>query len=674
MKIAEYLQNDIGALPKRIGIGIDLGSRQAKAVLINKDEFYTAIGPTGYFLKKTGKKLVDSLLEQSGLKEEDIEFIVVTGYGRISLSFENTPFRSVTEIACHGKGAHHLAEGVRTIIDIGGQDSKVISIDPEDGHVVDFVMNDKCAAGTGRFLEKMAAILGLDVTEIGEISLKSEQPSTVNSTCVVFAESEVVAKRAKGESVADLAAGIHYSVAVRIRSMLSRVGIKSNVLFTGGVSNNIGVKHVFEKNFDIRISETKLDTVYAGALGAAIFAISYAEKGIKNAEESEDGFLIDISDYEKAVARAHENFTNKSNGTKSYVASTCSYTPLEVLAAADVSHIRLLHKGSGEEVAAGETITQSMQCDFHKSILGSFMLENPEYKAIDRLYTFYSCSCMRKTMEAVDELYVQTDVFNVQRRHDDPKSKEYLRDEIIAFKENLEELTNEKISEEKIEYMAEQYNKARKLIREIAEYRKLDHPIINSTQFQKIVEGYYTLSIDDLLSELGKVLVILKASKQYGKTGKRKLRFMISGGIVATGDDKVVKILEKDMKQNVVVEDNCTGIKPLGIDVKPEGEDIYARLSESYLGKAPCARMFKPEQVVRNALKLAQEYDVDGVILYYLKFCPCYSLLEKLYNDIFKAAGIPVFIFSGDYSTGDEGQLKTRLEAFAEMLSEMKGI
>lgn len=145
-----------------------------------------------------------------------MDFIVGTGYGRIALRFDEVPSRIVTEISCHGMGAHYLGEDIHTIIDIGGQDSKAIKIDSENGKVIDFVMNDKCAAGTGRFLEKAAGILGFGVEELGQTALQSENPIDISSTCVVFAESEIISIRAKNSNVADLAAGIHKSVAKRV--------------------------------------------------------------------------------------------------------------------------------------------------------------------------------------------------------------------------------------------------------------------------------------------------------------------------------------------------------------------------------------------------------------------------------------------------------------------------
>lgn len=673
MRFEDFLQeNAQSEIPEKTVVGIDIGSRQAKAVLLHGKEFYTALIPTGFVMKQTAEELLGILLSESGLKREDIEYIVVTGYGRVNLSFKDVPYRPVTEIACHGRGAHFLGENIHTIIDIGGQDSKVIKIDSADGKVLDFAMNDKCAAGTGRFLEKIANVLGYDVKEIGEASLEAQVAAPINSTCVVFAESEVVAARAKGEPATNLAAGIHKSVAKRVSGLLGKIGIESNVLFTGGVSNNIGMKKAFEELLQIKIADSKLNTVYAGALGAAVYAAEYAQKGLQAARASEDGsgFELDMSSFRKAVEKAHDEFVNKSSGKKAYVAYACSYTPIEVLAAANVSYIRLLHRGTPDEVIAGETLTQSMLCDFTKSVVGGFIKKTPEFNAIEKLYTFYTCACMRNTIEAIGRKYVPTAIFNLPRKRKEESAKGFLATEIRAFKEDLENLTGEKIDDGLVREKTEAYNQAKRLIFEIAEYRKGAVPLLSSRDFQDIVKGYYVLPVDVLLKELQKLKQQLKTAVRPA-SGK-KLRLMLSGGIIADGDNKITQILENELGASIVAEDNCTGIKPLSFQIKAEGGDIYENLAEAYLGKAPCARMYQIQDMVQYSVNLAKEYDVDGIVLYYLKFCPCYSMVEKVYSEAFKEAGIPLIILSGDYSVGDEGQFKTRLEAFTEMLEEKR--
>ncbi|HWR28471.1 MAG TPA: acyl-CoA dehydratase activase [Negativicutes bacterium] len=260
-------------------VGIDIGSRAAKAVLLNKGEIFTAIIPSGISSQESAKEVLEELFEKSGLSLDDIDYIVGTGYGRISLSFEKTPNEVVTEISCHAMGAHYLNSNTRTIIDIGGQDSKAIKVDPESGKVLEFIMNDKCAAGTGRFLEKVANLLDIRLEELGDVAVKATTASLISSQCVVFAESEVISLKAKGEKRENIAAGIHIATARRIRNLLNRIGMEPTIIFSGGVSNNIGMKLALEEVLGVKIGETKLDTTFGGALGAAIYAHKYALSG-----------------------------------------------------------------------------------------------------------------------------------------------------------------------------------------------------------------------------------------------------------------------------------------------------------------------------------------------------------------------------------------------------------
>lgn len=258
-------------------LGIDIGSRTAKAVLLVDGKIHTAIRATGFHMQETGDALIAELLAKAGIQKGEISYIVGTGYGRITLKFDGIPYGDVTEISCHAKGAWHLHPNVRTIVDIGGQDSKAIRVDPKNGKVAGFVLNDKCAAGTGKFLEMIATSIGLPVEELGEVSLHATKPSKVTSQCVVFAESEVISLKAQDESQANIAAGVHLSVARRVGNLLSRVGIESDVVFTGGVSKNRGMRRALEEVTKARFVDLSLDAQYAGALGAAVYASELAQ-------------------------------------------------------------------------------------------------------------------------------------------------------------------------------------------------------------------------------------------------------------------------------------------------------------------------------------------------------------------------------------------------------------
>lgn len=244
-------------------IGIDSGSVATKGVLFDGENIVKKIIiPTGWSPKIASKEVYENLI--TGIDKENVKKIVGTGYGRVSMDFVD---KKVTEITCHAKGVHFLNSNVRTIIDIGGQDSKVINLDNE-GNVSNFIMNDKCAAGTGRFLQVTSNLLGTDVDSIDNLA-NGAKSQVISSMCTVFAESEIISLLAKDISKESIAAGILQSIANRSESMLSRIDIVDKVAFTGGVAKSKILVKMLEENLkkDIYISD---DTQIIGALGAAI--------------------------------------------------------------------------------------------------------------------------------------------------------------------------------------------------------------------------------------------------------------------------------------------------------------------------------------------------------------------------------------------------------------------
>ncbi|RJQ78143.1 MAG: 2-hydroxyglutaryl-CoA dehydratase [Desulfobacteraceae bacterium] len=250
-----------------ITAGIDVGSISAKAAIVRDGEVLTTcVMMTGYNARHAGREVFERALTQSGLTAADVEKIVATGYGRNSLDFAG---RVVTEITCHAAGACFLDPQIRSIIDIGGQDSKAIVLD--NGKVKDFAMNDKCAAGTGRFLEVMARALQVDLDAFGELSLAADKAAPISSLCTVFAESEIISLIAKGERRANIIAGIHASIGARVVAMARRIGVRAPVMMTGGVAKNIGVVKALEEKLgtELRVSQQAQLT---GAIGAALIA------------------------------------------------------------------------------------------------------------------------------------------------------------------------------------------------------------------------------------------------------------------------------------------------------------------------------------------------------------------------------------------------------------------
>lgn len=252
--------------------GIDIGSTMTKVVIMSDQIVASIIGPTGPEHRKLANKVMEEALAKASLRFEDLSYIVATGYGRINVPFAD---RQVTEITCHAKGLHHLLPTVKTIVDVGGQDSKGIKIN--NGKVTSFVMNDKCAAGTGRFLEIIAESLGVPLEKLGALSLTAERAAEISSTCTVFAEHEVINKLAGGESVANLVAGIHESVATRVYALVTKLKIEPDVAITGGGAKNMGLVKALEEKFGYSVLVPP-EPLITGALGAALVGREVFEK------------------------------------------------------------------------------------------------------------------------------------------------------------------------------------------------------------------------------------------------------------------------------------------------------------------------------------------------------------------------------------------------------------
>jgi predicted CoA-substrate-specific enzyme activase len=254
---------------KKYYAGIDIGSVSTDVVII--DEQGTMISheivPTGASFSKAADKGTEAALKKANLSLKNLAGVVSTGYGRKSVDFSN---KSITEIRCHAVGAYHIYPEVRTLIDIGGQDCKVILL-TDDGGVENFVMNDKCSAGTGRFVDVIARALDVPLNEMGALSLKSTGNCRISSICTVFAESEVISKLSDDISREDIIKGIHVSIGEKILNLVRRVGIKQRIGITGGGGKNIGIVRVIEELLDTKIL-TYDNPQIIGALGAALEA------------------------------------------------------------------------------------------------------------------------------------------------------------------------------------------------------------------------------------------------------------------------------------------------------------------------------------------------------------------------------------------------------------------
>lgn len=266
-KKGENIQPEGSEMNEAIVAGVDIGSTMTKVVIWGENVLSTFIGPTGAEYRLLAHQVVRDALCQAHLSFEDLVYVISTGYGRMNVPFADG---QITEVTCHAQGVFHIFPQARTIIDIGGQDSKAIKLNPE-GKMANFAMNDKCAAGTGRFLEVIAESLAMDLKELGERSLRAETPVKISSICTVFAEQEVMGHLADGRRLEDVLAGLHEAFASRIHSMAEQVKIESPVVLTGGGAKNVGLLKALERKlgYELLVPPEPLIT---GALGAALLA------------------------------------------------------------------------------------------------------------------------------------------------------------------------------------------------------------------------------------------------------------------------------------------------------------------------------------------------------------------------------------------------------------------
>jgi predicted CoA-substrate-specific enzyme activase len=255
-------------------LGIDVGSTASKCIILKDGKEIVAKSLVDVGTGTSGPaRSIAEVLKNANMTREDMAFTLATGYGRNSL--EGIADKQMSELSCHAMGATFIWPNVHTVIDIGGQDVKVIHV--ENGAMTNFQMNDKCAAGTGRFLDVMAGILEVKVADLAALGAQSKKQISISSTCTVFAESEVISQLSQGANKVDIIAGIHRSVASRVVGLANRVGVVPDVVMTGGVAQNYGVREALEEGLGVEIKTSPL-AQYNGALGAALYAYKKATK------------------------------------------------------------------------------------------------------------------------------------------------------------------------------------------------------------------------------------------------------------------------------------------------------------------------------------------------------------------------------------------------------------
>lgn len=265
----------------RIAAGVDVGSTQTKAVVMaengGRSILARALVDTGANVRKAAENAFLLACRNAEIPPTEVGFVVGTGYGRYNISFGNA---QMTEISCHARGAHFVCPDTRTVIDMGGQDSKAISVG-KDGQVLDFVMNDKCAAGTGRFLANAADVMGIGLDEIGPLSLRATRVIKIATVCTVFVESDILSYLAQGKKAEDILGGVHLAIAKRTLSLARRVPMEPEIMMTGGVARNVGMLRALEEVLGSKL-QVSPDAHSMGAIGAAVFALEKMDQSFES--------------------------------------------------------------------------------------------------------------------------------------------------------------------------------------------------------------------------------------------------------------------------------------------------------------------------------------------------------------------------------------------------------
>ncbi|MDR4496669.1 MAG: acyl-CoA dehydratase activase [Candidatus Scalindua sp.] len=628
-------------------LGIDIGSLSTDAVLMNdkKEIVSYEVIATGASSKKACEKIYSQILQATNLEAKDIDYIVATGYGRIKVPFAN---EVVTEITCHARGANYFFPGARTVIDIGGQDSKAIKLDAK-GNVLDFSMNDKCAAGTGRFLEVMARTLEIELDEMGELSLKGSDNVSISSLCTVFAESEVVSLIGADKKTEDICKGLNISIAKRVSAQAKRVGLEEDVIMTGGVAKNIGVVRELEKKLSCSIKIPDEPQI-AGALGAALIALENAvaqKTDIKISVKSEAASIADVQ---------------LDDDVRPKIGYFCTYTPVEIIRAAGFHPIRI--KGEEGDNSSSDELLCNNICSYIKTIADKKV--TGALSQLEGVVFTNSCDGMRRLYDAwvrIDNGSKFNYILDIPKNNDEA-SILYFADLIKTLKERLEKFYKLKINIEDINNSISLYNEVRDKV---------------TVFLQKQWNGYVGYSGYDVYSLLKKginavpekfndyMTSLTALMKKIGDVPESKSvpKLLIWGSILE--NEEIIKIIE-DAGAQVVLDDLCTGSR--FFDKKVEITDNpYRSISERYLKKSPCSRMVNVFERIRNTISLIERNAINGAVYHTLKFCDHTLYDYPLVKQEFTKKNIPLLHINCDNSSKSEGQVKTRIEAFIEQLT-----
>ena len=690
-------------------LGLDLGSRAVKAVL-----YEPASSRVRAVLVRDGSSdqiadaagLVRDILAGSGTAAAELGGTMATGYGRIQAAYAD---ETATEISCHAVGVAALHPEARTVIDIGGQDSKAIRLD-ETGRVRDFVMNDRCAAGCGRFLEVAARILGTDVDGLSGLAREAGSQAEISSMCVVFAESEVIGMLARGFPRGDIAAGIIASIARRVAGLAERVGARPPVVFTGGVAMNAAMVSALGRELRERLIVPR-DPRITGALGAALLAARKRDFDGRLDSQTWPASCPSVEDTAAACAvtdaaregtdckgepvppvgeaaesgdclskprsvrihrlpalarfdRMHSNAveyarTEKARGRK-IVSIFCEFTPREIILAAGAVPVCACG-GSHRTALTAERHLPAGLCPLIKSSYG-FALEqaSPFFEMSDLVVAETTCDGKKKMFELLGGMK-PVHVLELPQKPDDEEGFRRWLSEIGGLRRRLEALTGVVITEDRLRDAIRLMNRERALRRAIARLAGRGMTGREVLAAKSVISG--------IPEDLAAYEEILAQARALPTPDSTRPAVLITGVPMPNGAEKVIDIIE-EAGATVVAQENCTGLKPLYEDIDPalaeDGApgDLWEAVARKYF-HLPCSCMTPNKGRIDLLDGLIEEFRPAGIIDLVWQSCLTYDVESELVRrHVESRHGLPYLKIVTDYSPSDVQQLRLRVEAF----------
>jgi predicted CoA-substrate-specific enzyme activase len=658
-------------------MGIDIGSTSTEAVVL--DEHHKIVTQQIMDTDPNHKTCTDKILTlvdrelakiyNEPITREDIQYCVGTGCGRENIHCAG---KTVTEISCHAKGVRYYFPTVRTVIDMGGQDSKVIRI-ADGGEVLDFVMNEKCAAGTGQFIEAVSEICEVSLDEMGDISLQAEFETGISSMCTVFAESEIISKLAEGAGKEPVIKGLHAAIAFRVLTMGKRIGINPPLVFTGGVAKNIGMVRELLDRTGFKKKELLVppDPQFTGALGAALSAV---EEYNKQRSQKATVLVSDNGTSQAKLAKITSELekeipVNTSQiKDKPVIGWTDLAVPVELLSAANINHIRITGEiGKGD---SSDQYIRTYSCAYIKNAISAIMEKSKAYDFIEGIVT---TNCCNATERMFDVLRCQNNSHKNENgdlfvypltvpRLTTNEAIDYMSTNLVALKEFLQEKYDTPVTEEKLRTACEKYNKAKRLMQDYTTLLARNHfPDTARLIAFQLDQLWRLMEVnEDFTADIMRKINILKEMIPLEKQGPN---ILLAGSIIP--GSKFYDIFD-NIQCHIVYNHTSSGNKFAEALVDLDETDIYKALARRCLYPGYGPRTMDPHSRMTHINQLIRQFNVDGIIFNITKFCVYYTFEAVLLRKYCERWNIPLLIIETDFTSKGIEQLKTRIDAFIE--------